>query len=126
MNAALYALRKGVAVVICNGSSVQIITKIITGKKFGTLFTNSKSTDVPVEVIAEKSGTQFSRILTFFLCLAKASGRALQSLSNKERGDICRRIAQKLLEKSEDILHANSLDLAEAEKNGGVELGRSL
>ena len=55
VNSALRALRDGTAVVICNGAAAHSIDKVVSGKKFGTLFTNSKPTDAPVEVIAERS-----------------------------------------------------------------------
>ena len=50
--------------------------------------------------------------------VAKESGRVLASLSNHERAEIVRHLAQRLLDRREEIQQANNADLIEAEKNG--------
>lgn len=54
VNAATWALDRGVSVVICNGMQEKAIKTIIGGRKVGTFFTESVSGgSVPVEVMAE-------------------------------------------------------------------------
>lgn len=49
------ALENGVATVICNGSTPNIIADVVQGKKLGTLFTLSHANDtVPVDIVASK------------------------------------------------------------------------
>lgn len=52
VEAATWALDKGVSVVICNGREPQALGKIIQGKSVGTFFTQAKSTNSPVELEA--------------------------------------------------------------------------
>lgn len=42
----------------------------------------------------------------------------MAQLSNTERAEIVRHLAQKLLDRQQDILNANTADLIEAERNG--------
>lgn len=53
VNAALWALDRGVSVVICNGMQEKAIKTIMEGRKIGTFFTETTSSSAPVEVIAE-------------------------------------------------------------------------
>lgn len=55
MNAATWALDRGVSVVICNGTLEKAIKTIMSGRKVGTFFTDSAPTvgAAPVEVLAE-------------------------------------------------------------------------
>lgn len=52
VSSALWALDRGVSVVICNGSEDKAISKVISGKQIGTFFTNAKTENQPVESIA--------------------------------------------------------------------------
>ena len=52
VSSALWALDRGVSVVICNGSEDKAIARVIAGKQIGTFFTNSRSDQVSVEAIA--------------------------------------------------------------------------
>lgn len=61
VNAALWALDRGVSVVICNGTQEKAIASIVNGRKIGTFFTESSSGSAPVEVIAE-NGTYNSNM----------------------------------------------------------------
>lgn len=54
VNAATWALDRGVGVVICNGMQEKAIKMIINGRKIGTFFTESNiSASTPVETLAE-------------------------------------------------------------------------
>lgn len=54
VNAATWALERGVSVVICNGMQEKAIKTIIAGRKVGTFFTESAdTTSVSVETLAE-------------------------------------------------------------------------
>lgn len=52
VSSALWALDRGVSVVICNGSEDRAISKVISGKEIGTFFTNSRADQISVESIA--------------------------------------------------------------------------
>lgn len=54
VNAATWALDRGVSVVICNGMQDKAIKTIINGRKVGTFFTDSVSGGTaPVDILAE-------------------------------------------------------------------------
>lgn len=54
VNAATWALDRGVTVVICNGMLEKAIETILSGRKVGTFFTDSSlNSSTPVEVMAE-------------------------------------------------------------------------
>jgi glutamate 5-kinase len=53
LNAATWALDRGVSVVICNGSQDNAIKTIVDGRKVGTFFTETTSGTTPVEFLAE-------------------------------------------------------------------------
>lgn len=53
LNAATWALDRGVTVVICNGSQDKAISTIVSGRKVGTFFTESNTGTAPVEFLAE-------------------------------------------------------------------------
>lgn len=59
VNAALWAMDRGVAVVICKGTQEKAIKSIITGRKIGTFFTQAAVSTTPVEVIAENGNFNF-------------------------------------------------------------------
>lgn len=60
VNAALWALDRGVSVVICNGTQEKAIKNILSGRKIGTFFTQTTETSTPVEVVAEDGKSFFS------------------------------------------------------------------
>lgn len=104
VNAATWALERGVSVVICNGMQEKAIKTIIGGRKVGTFFTESaEASTVPVEVLAEN---------------ARVGSRVLQALSAEERASAVHTLADLLISKQSAILEANALDLAEAQKSG--------
>lgn len=53
LNAATWALDRGVSVVICNGSQDNAIKTIVEGRKVGTFFTETETDRTPVESLAE-------------------------------------------------------------------------
>jgi delta-1-pyrroline-5-carboxylate synthetase len=65
LNAATWALDRGVSVVICNGSQDHAIKTIVGGRKVGTFFTEQNSSSTPVEFLAE-NGKDLSETLNIF------------------------------------------------------------
>lgn len=60
VNAATWALDRGVSVVICNGAQDKAIKAIIAGRKVGTFFTeNAAGGPTPVDTLAE-NGKKFN------------------------------------------------------------------
>lgn len=58
MNAATWAMARGVSVVICNGMQEKAIKTIISGRKVGTFFTDCPApTSSSVDVAAENGET---------------------------------------------------------------------
>lgn len=104
VNAATWALDRGVSVVICNGTQDKAIKHILTGRKVGTFFTEStveKAT--PVEQLAEN---------------ARTGSRVMQNLSASDRALCVNTLADLLISKQSQILEANKKDLDEAMKSG--------
>ncbi|KAG8174638.1 hypothetical protein JTE90_007385 [Oedothorax gibbosus] len=52
VSAASWALERGIAVVICNGTNEQAVSRIVQGKRIGTFFTDHKSLTNTVETHA--------------------------------------------------------------------------
>ena len=66
VNAALYALDRGVSVVICNGMQEKAIKNIMSGRKIGTFFTQNNTSSAPVDFMAQNGNYKFlMRLLTF-------------------------------------------------------------
>ncbi|KAK0081241.1 hypothetical protein PV325_012524 [Microctonus aethiopoides] len=103
VNAALWALDRGVSVVICNGTQEKAIKNIMSGRKIGTFFTEVPSLSTSIEVVAEN---------------ARIGSRLLQALQPEERAACINTLADLLQSKQSDILAANSKDLEEAVKFG--------
>lgn len=104
VNAATWAMARGVSVVICNGMQEKAIKTIISGRKVGTFFTDSPTiSSASVDVMAEN---------------ARTGGRVLQKLSPADRASAIHNLADLLLDKKDQILEANAKDLDEATKNG--------
>ncbi|CAH1636374.1 unnamed protein product [Spodoptera littoralis] len=106
VNAATWAMARGVSVVICNGMQEKAIKTIINGRKVGTFFTDSVTTSAAassVDVLAEN---------------ARSGSRVLQRLSPSERASAIHSLADLLVSKQEEILEANAKDLEEGTKSG--------
>ncbi|XP_015521188.2 delta-1-pyrroline-5-carboxylate synthase [Neodiprion lecontei] len=103
VNAATWALDRGVSVVICNGTQEKAIKSIMAGRKIGTFFTDTSGPSAPVEVVAEN---------------ARTGSRVMQSLRPEERASAINTLANLLESRQGDILDANNKDLEEAQKSG--------
>lgn len=104
VNAATWALDRGVSVVICNGTQDKAIKTIIAGRKVGTFFTETAAGGpTPVDMLAEN---------------ARSGSRILQSLTPEERAASVNTLADLLITKQSQILEANAKDLEEATKSG--------
>lgn len=104
VNAATWAMARGVSVVICNGMQEKAIKTIISGRKVGTFFTDQATNSASsVDVMAEN---------------ARSGSRTLQQLTPQERATAIHSLADLLLEKKDLILEANAKDLDEATKSG--------
>lgn len=103
VNAALWALDRGVSVVICNGTQEKAIKNILSGRKIGTFFTQTTEISMPVEVVAEE---------------ARTGSRTLQALRPEERASCINTLADLLESRQKEILEANRKDLEAAEKTG--------
>ncbi|KAK5650172.1 hypothetical protein RI129_001201 [Pyrocoelia pectoralis] len=104
VNAATWAIDRGVTVVICNGMLEKGIETILSGRKVGTFFTDSSLSGAPsVDVMAEN---------------ARNGGRKLQTLTSESRAECVQMLADLLITRQKEILEANNRDIAEAEKNG--------
>uniref|UniRef100_A0A8C8IT19 Delta-1-pyrroline-5-carboxylate synthase n=1 Tax=Oncorhynchus tshawytscha TaxID=74940 RepID=A0A8C8IT19_ONCTS len=100
VKAALWALQGGTSVVIANGTHPKVtghvITDIVEGKKVGTFFSEVKPAGPTVEQQTE---------------MARNSGRTLAALHPEQRGEIICHLANLLVEKKEEILAANKMDM---------------
>uniref|UniRef100_A0A6Q2ZL74 Delta-1-pyrroline-5-carboxylate synthase n=1 Tax=Esox lucius TaxID=8010 RepID=A0A6Q2ZL74_ESOLU len=107
VKAALWALQGGTSVVIANGTNPKVtghvITDIVEGKKVGTFFSEVKPAGPTVEHQAE---------------MARNSGRTLATLRPDQRSEIICRLADRLVEKEEEILAANKIDMELAANEG--------
>ncbi|XP_008549412.1 delta-1-pyrroline-5-carboxylate synthase [Microplitis demolitor] len=103
VTAALWALDRGVSVVICNGAQEKAIKNILSGRKIGTFFTETPSASTPIEIVTEN---------------ARLGSRLLQALKPEERASCINVLADLLETHQNDILSANAKDLEEATKSG--------
>lgn len=66
VNAATWALDRGVTVVICNGMLEKAVKTILSGRKVGTFFTDSAAgSSQPVDVMAENGTTSIIVLFTY-------------------------------------------------------------
>ncbi|XP_065649444.1 delta-1-pyrroline-5-carboxylate synthase isoform X3 [Hydra vulgaris] len=103
VEAASFALDRGVSVVIANGvfKDTTIITDILDGKKIGTFFTDAENEGPTSEEQALK---------------ARNCSRALQNLTPHQRAEIIFRLSELLIERQTEILDVNQIDLNAAKK----------
>ncbi|GFR33636.1 delta-1-pyrroline-5-carboxylate synthase [Trichonephila clavata] len=103
VRAASWALERGIAVVICNGTDEHAVSRIVQGRRIGTFFTDHKSLTVTVETHAVN---------------ARKGCRRLQELSGEQRAEMILHLAELLQNRKEQILQANAKDLRIAEESG--------
>nr|XP_061822639.1 delta-1-pyrroline-5-carboxylate synthase-like isoform X6 [Nerophis lumbriciformis] len=100
VTSSIWALQGGTSVVIANGTHPKVtghvITDIVDGKKVGTFFSETKPAGPTVEQQTET---------------ARNIGRKLASLSPEQRREIIYHLADLLVERKEEILSANKMDL---------------
>ncbi|XP_030196828.1 delta-1-pyrroline-5-carboxylate synthase [Gadus morhua] len=100
VKAALWALQGGTSVVIANGTlpkvTGHVITDIVEGKKVGTFFSEVKPAGPTVEQQTEG---------------ARNAGRTLASLQPHQRSEIICKLADLLMERREEIMAANKMDM---------------
>ncbi|XP_025416709.1 delta-1-pyrroline-5-carboxylate synthase [Sipha flava] len=102
VQAATWALNRGVSVVICNGMQEKAIKFIMAGRKIGTFFTNAPTANTAsVETLADN---------------ARHGSRVLQKLPAEDRANAINALADLLISKQADILEANEKDIAQAIK----------
>lgn len=103
VQAATWALDRGVCVVICNGMQEEAIKTILTGRKVGTFFTSGSASSASTDLLAEQ---------------ARAGSRELQRLSPGERVACIHRLADLLVSRQDDIMAANAKDVRVASASG--------
>ncbi|XP_062505088.1 delta-1-pyrroline-5-carboxylate synthase-like [Corticium candelabrum] len=96
VKAATAAVKKGVAVVIANGSTDQVILNIVNGQRVGTFCTDVPDDKEQVEAQAKRVREGYQR---------------MQLLTSDERAAAVERLADLLDERRFDILAANKKDL---------------
>lgn len=74
VNAATWALDRGVSVVICNGTQDKAIKTIIAGRKVGTFFTETAAGGpTPVDTLAENGKVTLLHVIFFWFLLVSTS-----------------------------------------------------
>ncbi|KAJ2951146.1 hypothetical protein O0L34_g5537 [Tuta absoluta] len=104
VQAATWAMARGVSVVICNGMQENAIKTIINGRKVGTFFTDYvTNVSTSVDSMAES---------------ARSGSRALQRLTPEQRASAIHSLADLLVDKQDMIIEANAKDLEEGTQGG--------
>eukprot|EP00005_Dracoamoeba_jomungandri_P003309 CAMPEP_0174255762 /NCGR_PEP_ID=MMETSP0439-20130205/5068_1 /TAXON_ID=0 /ORGANISM="Stereomyxa ramosa, Strain Chinc5" /LENGTH=722 /DNA_ID=CAMNT_0015338089 /DNA_START=37 /DNA_END=2205 /DNA_ORIENTATION=- len=104
VEASLDAINKGVeAVVIASGQRRNVILDIVAGKKIGTLFVSNPQDEL-------------SSSIREVAHMARTEGRRLLLLSTEERKQVLLAIADLLVERKEEIMKANQVDLENAKE----------
>lgn len=102
IKSALWALKKGTSVVICNGGTSGVLTRVVDGQKVGTFFTEHSN---------ETDSSQLAK-------LARSGSKKLESLGPETRSKIILEIAECLETKRNLILSENLNDLRKAKSDG--------
>ena len=125
VNSAVEAVQGGVkAVVVANGTQIDVIEDVMAGKMVGTMFV--KGSAAANVAVGSLSGSQDDGPPSGFVAMspelmakaAKEGSLSLQLLSQEERKDILIAMADELAARSSEIMDANLLDLKEAEQTG--------
>lgn len=137
VDAALRALEYGVSsAVIAHGADYGVVDRLIAGENVGTLFLsslpkitrNSSESNVtalpPQENTTTEEGSE-QRVVDMANA-AREGSRQLQTLSSAQRESILLKISSELQERQTEILSANAIDIAVAEKSelNGAALSR--
>lgn len=102
VRSALWALKKGTSVVICNGSTTDIISRIVNGDRVGTFFTE-----------------RFNEVESANLAvMAREGSKKLRSLGSETRSQIISEIADALETQKRIIFAENERDLIKAKADG--------
>lgn len=102
VRSALWALKRATSVVICNGSTTGVISRVVHGDRVGTFFTD-----------------QVSECESFELAqMARDGSRQLQLLGGDVRSQIISEIANSLETNKSLIFAENQRDLEKAQKEG--------
>ena len=104
VKSALWALKRGTSVVICNGGSAGVINKVVQGDRVGTFFT---------EQVGETESSQLA-------AMARDGSKSLMSIDAEARCSLIKDIANALQAHEGSILLENERDLNNA-KNEGLE-----
>lgn len=102
IKSALWALKRGTSVVICNGSASGVINRVVQGDRVGTFFTDHAD---------ETESSQLA-------LMARSGSKSLISLGPETRSQIITEIAQALDTHKQMILSENQRDLVKAKSEG--------
>lgn len=102
IKSALWALKKGTSVVICNGQNSGIINRVVEGQKVGTFFTEQCDENNSIELAS----------------LARSGSKKLQQLDDDKRSDMIKDIAKSLDANRSMIFAENERDLKHARASG--------
>lgn len=116
VDAALTAINNGVeAVVIAAGNEADIVEKVLSGSRTGTLFL-PESKDGSLALSGEAAESRMAQInnekIEDMATSARAAGRVLQTLQADERSHILETIARLLREQQDQIFQANEIDVS--------------
>lgn len=102
VKSSLWALKRGTSVVICNGSTSGVISRVVQGERVGTFFT---------EHDGETESSQLA-------VMARNGSKVLNSLGADIRSQIILDISKALDNHKSSILAANERDLIKAKRDG--------
>ncbi|XP_061666792.1 delta-1-pyrroline-5-carboxylate synthase isoform X2 [Syngnathoides biaculeatus] len=107
VQSSVWALQGGTSVVIASGTDPKVtghvIADIVEGKKVGTFFSQTKPSGPTVEQQIE---------------MARRDGKKLAFLPPEQRSEMIHRLADLLIDRKDDILSANKMDVALAADAG--------
>eukprot|EP00668_Euglena_longa_P011440 GGOE01013844.1.p1 GENE.GGOE01013844.1~~GGOE01013844.1.p1 ORF type:complete len:639 (-),score=237.70 GGOE01013844.1:406-2322(-) len=99
--AALSAAQQQIKTVIANGKTENVVTRILKGENVGTVVTAQPDTGLGPLQICER---------------ARKGLRDLRTLSGEKRTELLKRVSKTLVDKADEILAANEVDLDNAKK----------
>jgi len=102
VRSALWALKRGTSVVICNGSTKDIVSRVVHGERVGTFFTNKADESESLELASK----------------AREGSKKLLSIGGELRSRLIEEVSETLQLHKSMILSENELDLAKARSQG--------